>query len=97
MRDAERVESAHRQLKPSSNSKSPSYSKGRPGGADTKALAPELMEIGNVQIRKLNAKYASKKAFAFAAPLKDTERKSAQKAGETEYYHIHRPQTHTIR
>ncbi len=53
MRDAERVEFAHRQLKPSSNSKSPSYSKGRPGGADTKAPAPEPMEIGNVQIRKL--------------------------------------------
>ncbi len=53
MRDIERVESAHRQLKPSSNSKSPNYSKGRPGGANTNAPAPQPMEIGNVQKRKL--------------------------------------------
>ncbi len=100
IRDAERVESAQRQLKPSSYSKSSSYSKARSGGADSKAPSSEPMDNGNVTIGEgtpEERENAWKKAFAFADALKDIERRSAWKAGGTEYYYIYRQQTHTIR
>ncbi len=50
MRDIDLVESAHRQLKQFSYSKSLSCSKARLGGADSKKPVPE---IGNVHLRKL--------------------------------------------